>query len=99
MRGTWIAGLTALGVVVSYGAQNPPAAIAMLLPLGLAWLFASDRLPIGYRSGSGGGGSRRQRFTVVRGAKEYDDGYFEDVKAREIEREERERLRKLFEGK
>jgi len=99
LRGTWIAGLTALGVVVSYGAQNPPAAIAMLLPLGLAWLFAADRLPLGYRAGNGGGGSRRQKFTVVRGAKEYDDGYFDDVKARELEREERERLRKLFEGK
>lgn len=96
VSGTWLAGLTALAAFLSYGSTVPAAGALFTLILGGVWAFGQDRLPVAYS------GTRRAKvagMTKVRGATAYDESYFEDVKAREIEREERERLRKLFEGK
>ena len=100
ISGVWLAALTAIGVSLGYGRVGGGFGLAMLVPLGLAWAFASDRLPLPYsaaraeRTGRG-----RTKLTTVRGGQMYGEEYFEDVKTRELEREERERLRKLFEGK
>ena len=90
-----LAAIVAGTVVFSYGAGNPLFGLFMALPLGVAWAFGGGLLPTAYSGSS----SKRRKESTVRGGTVYDKKYFEDVKAREIEREEQERLRKLFEGK
>ena len=98
LNGVWLAALAAASILFVHGSSNPLVGVAMVLPLGLAWLFASNMLPLAFAGGSSG--SSRSKFkVVVKGGTKYDDSYFENVKDREIERAERERLRKLFEGK
>lgn len=97
LSGTWMAALVAASVLFSFGAGNPLIGVVLALPLGLVWLYGLERLPIAF---AGGGTARRAKhLTVVKGGTKYDDAYYENVKRREIEREEQERLRKLFEGK
>jgi hypothetical protein len=95
ISGTWLAGLTVAAVFLSFGAMVPVAGALFAAILGVAWSFGQDRLPLAY---SGTRRAKAAKVTVVRGATAYDESYFENVKQREIEREERERLRKLFEG-
>ena len=90
-----LAAIVAATVVFSYGAANPLFGLFMALPLALAWAFGGDLLPIPYSGSS----FKKRDQPVVKGGTVYDGKYFEDVKAREIEREEQERLRRLFEGK
>ena len=89
-----LAAFLSASVLFAYGAGSPLFGLLMALPLALAWAFGADRTPLRYS----GAVARRKRESVVRGATKYDESYFENVKDREIEREERERLRKLFEG-
>lgn len=86
----WIAWISA--GIVFFGTMNPRLAIFAISPLILAHLFAANKLPIRYgRSApSSGGAPKAPRWAS--------DKYVADVKAREKEREERERLRKLFES-
>lgn len=96
LSGLLLAAILALSVVFVYGAGNPLHGIAMALPLGLVWLYGLEKLPIAV---TGGPRMRPREQPVVKGGTKYDAQYYEDVKKREIEREEQERLRKLFEGK
>lgn len=97
LSGAWMAALVAASVLFSFGAASPVAGLILTLPLALVWLYGIERLPVPF---AGGGTSRRkEHLTVVKGGTKYDEGYYESVKKREIEREEQERLRKLFEGK
>lgn len=82
----------AIITLLGYGLMNPLMGGAALIPLVIGWLMGTGKVPIP--------GSRRtaKREAVTRGQVPYDDSYFTDVKRREREREERERLRKLFEG-
>ena len=97
LSGAGMAVLVAASILFSYGANRPLEGVILTLPLGLVWLYGLERLPIGF---AGGGTARRAKHVaVVKGGMKYDDAYYENVKKREIEREEQERLRKLFEGK
>lgn len=96
LSGLWLAVVASLGVVIGYGQTNPAAGLLTIIPLGLAWCYARDLFPFAF---SAGRPARGEKITYVRGATNYKDDYFENVKDREMEREERERLRKLFEGK
>ena len=95
LSGAMMAALVAASVVFSYGAGSPLAGVLLALPLGLAWLYGAERLPLTYS----GAARSRVNEPLVRGGTKYDERYFDEVKDREKEREERERLRKLFEGK
>lgn len=101
----WLAAITAFGTLMVHGSQNPLFGVAATAPLALAMLFAQDRLPIAFgggrgRSGFGGFGGARVKTKVHanRAQAQYDEAYYDDVLRREKERDERERLRKLFES-
>lgn len=81
------------GAALIFFSARPLVAPFLLIPLGLLWAFAANKLPIPY-------GKPRDNTPTGRYKKHWkeDDSYFADVKRREKEREERERLRKLFEG-
>lgn len=81
------------GAALIFFSARPLVAPFLLIPLGLLWAFAANKLPIAY-------GKPRRSDPTGRYRKHWkeDEGYFSDVKRREKEREERERLRKLFEG-
>lgn len=91
-----LAGIVAAMELFSYGAASPLSGLLLVLPLGLAWAFGAGRLPIPF---SAAASRKRAPETVVKGGTKYDDAYYESVRRREVEREEQERLRKLFEGK
>jgi len=81
------------GAALIFFSAHPLVAPFLLIPLGLLWAFAANKLPIAY-------GRPRANTPTAKYRKHWkeDDNYFSDVKRREKEREERERLRKLFEG-
>ena len=90
IQGKWIAWLA--GVIVFFGTvpQLAPFAVA---PLILAYYFAANRLPFAPYSKSD------LKFTgAAKTTERYNRAYYDEVRKREKEREERERLRKLFEG-
>ena len=89
----WLGWLTAALVVFGYGYPNPPVGLFAGVHLLLAHLFAAQRVPL-LTYGKDGGKVKKQQWLP----REKDDNYLLDVKNREIERAERERLRKLFEG-
>ncbi len=93
MEGRWL-GL--IGAALAFVTFKPVVnGIAAILPLGFAWAFAANKLPfLSY-------GLPVRTVTPPtgpRGIKAPRDDYFDDVKRRERERDERERLRKLFES-
>ncbi len=96
MSATVLAAIIAASELFFYGAANPVAGIGFVLPLVVAWLFGADRLPLAFGAASD---RKHKPEAVIKGGTKYDDAYYENVKKREIEREEQERLRKLFEGK
>lgn len=87
----WIAVISVVVAVFSIGAGSPLVGLFTLIPSALAWFFATGKLPLG-----------RSKAEVVdsRGRKqkaEEFDRFQDEVAKRAKEREERERLRKLFE--
>ncbi len=90
VKAMWI-GWIAAGVVLFDLGKPPAVGVVCLIPLVLAWAFASGRLPITY-----GAGPLVKKKLGPRG-RVYKEEYYDDVKRREKDREERERLRKLFE--
>jgi len=95
----WI-GLVAFGgVLVSYGAINGVLGILACIPLLLAFAFAANRIPgLSYGGGTIRGFGKKEEVHATRAQARYGQEYYDDVKRREQERAERERLRKLFEG-
>lgn len=90
LAGKWL-GFIAAGIVLfDMGVGAPILGVLACVPLILAWLFATDRLPFSYSGVSG----KRANWKPS----ERDDKYMDEVRKREKERQERERLRKLFEG-
>jgi len=95
VTGKWIAWITVACVLVGYGYEVPLMGIVDCIPLFLAYLYAANRLPrLAY--GSGGVYQATQKEATTRGQVMYDQSYFDEVKRREKEREERERLKKLL---
>jgi hypothetical protein len=86
--------LAAAAVVIEHGWGNPPVGLVTVLPLGLVWLYCTDRIPfLRFGAVPDLAPKRAQR----RQTNEF-DAYRDDVKRREREREEKERLRRLFEN-
>lgn len=88
----WLAVLTAVVVLFISGSGAPLMGVFALLPLLLAFLYATNRIP-GLKFGATVAdvkSSKKQRQEF--------DNYMNDVYKREQEREERERLRRLFES-
>jgi membrane associated rhomboid family serine protease len=94
ISGLILAWLTIALTLFGYGSmyQAPLIGLFAILHLGLAYLFATNRFP----------GVAYARTVAVKGpvkaTEARDKGYYDDVRKREKEREERERLRKLFES-
>ena len=88
----WIGWLTVIGLFTMYGASNLLIGAISCLHLLLAHLFATNKIPGVLYS------QPVYQAKQSKAARERDQAYFQEVKAREKEREERERLRKLFEG-
>lgn len=88
--GKWLALLAVL--LVFFGTNSPMLAVFAVIPLGLAYLFAADRLPLLPASTSvrDKKSERRQERRQVE--------MIDRAVDRKREREERERLRKLFES-
>ena len=90
ISGKWLAWLA--GALVFLSTDSPKLALFACAPLILAWAFAADKLPIPYKATprskrvSGGVASPREK------------DYYDEVRKREQDRRERERLRKLFES-
>lgn len=77
--------------IVFFGTNNPLLAPFSLLPMVLVYFFAANKLPISY----GRTYSYAQKPSKQERKREKE--YFDDVKRREKQREEKERLRQLFE--
>lgn len=91
ITGKWIAILEVGLVLFAVGDGNPAAGVFALVPLALAWAFAGGRLP-GFSSVR-----RSQTPPSAKATERMSDSYYDDVRRREKDRAERERLRKLFE--
>jgi hypothetical protein len=96
VSGRVLAIITVISDILLAGASSPVAGVISALPLGFWWAFGNDQIPFLPFNGV-----RKLTLTdqpVMRGIKVYDDQYYEDVRKREQERDERERLRRLLEG-
>jgi hypothetical protein len=100
LTGYWLGWATVIMDLLLYGAGAPVVGVLACVHLGGAALFASDRLPyLPYGSGDYRPGRKvkvNEKEAVGRGQVRYDQTYFDEVKRREKEREEQERLKKLF---
>ncbi len=94
VEGKWL-GILAVGFTLISATPYAVAPFA-LLALAFAWAFAANKIPF-FPYGRPLADIKRQR-TFGRGVQAPHEGYFDDVKRREKEREEKERLRKMFEG-
>lgn len=95
LTGKWLAVLLAALTFFSFGTGVPLFGVVALIPLALSWFYGLRRLPQLDLSGA----RRETEVQTTRGGQvTYNEAYFDDVKRREKERDERERLRKLFEG-
>lgn len=90
LAGQWIGWISAGVVLFDLGRYSPLVGLVCLVPLVLSYLFAADKLPLVSWRG------RPKQKAGPRG-KFYSDAYYDDVKKREQERDEKEKLRKLFE--
>lgn len=96
IQAKWIGWLTAGAVLFGYGTGNPLVGVLACIHLVLAWLYAANKVPaLGWASGPSSFGSKKGKAWTPR---EKDDKYLSEVKDRELDRQERERLRRLFEG-
>lgn len=95
--GKWIAVMSVLSVFFSYASSGSMffAGILACIGCGVAYLYAANKIPkVPY-------GLRHGTYVKPKPTKaqiEKEKQYYEDVHRREKEREERERLRKLFES-
>jgi hypothetical protein len=92
-----LAVITVVMDIFMLGSRSPVIGVVATLPLGLWWLFGNDKIPFAQVAAERSS-TRLTDRPVMRGAQVYDQKYYDDVKDREIEREEKERLRRLFEG-
>jgi membrane associated rhomboid family serine protease len=101
ISGKFFGWAAAVLILIMFGASTLPLGVAACVPLFAAYLFADDRIPaLSFATTGIRLPGRRirpnQKEATTRGQVMYDQAYFDDVKRREIERAERERLKKLF---
>lgn len=94
IAGKWLAILTVFMTLFGYGTMyaSPLMGVFACLHLGLAYLVATNRVPFFLYS------RPVYKSKVSKATETRDKSYYDDVKRREQQRDERERLRKLFEG-
>lgn len=92
LKAKWLALITVGAVLFSSGAFVPLMGFFAIAPLGLGWLWGQGRLP-----GIPYGRTQVLKSEGKKRDREFDQ-YRESVRQREKDREERERLRKLFES-
>jgi hypothetical protein len=100
LSGKVLAWVTVAVTILVSGAGNPLFGFVAGLHLAVAWAFGSNMLPF-WRYSHGGGVFGKPKLSdrpFLKKSERVDKGYLEDVKKRERDREERERLRKLFES-
>jgi hypothetical protein len=91
LTGYWLALLSVAIVFFDYGRPAPLIGVFACLPLFLAYAFATNRIPgLSYSAPVA-------KPRPSRAQREKEDRFFDDVRKRELERSEREKLRKLFE--
>jgi len=100
LSGKWLGWVTAGTLMVLTGAGNPVFGVIASLHLLLAVAFAMNRIPFwAYSRGSSAFGKARLNDNAhLKKTEKMDKSYYDDVKKREKDREEREKLRKLFES-
>lgn len=100
VSGMWLGWITVGSVILLSGFGSPLLGVVCALHLAVAWAFASNRIPIfAYsRGASAFGQAKLADRPFLKKSERMNKGYYDDVKKREKERDERERLRKLFES-
>ena len=93
LTGVWIAAIIVGGLFFEFGSIAIPVGFFAIMHLALAYLYAENRLSFLPYAASGYQAAKPSKAERQRQAQ-----FFDDVRKREKEREERERLRKLFEG-
>ncbi len=93
LTGKLLAVVDIIIVILLYGNGYPLLGAFACAPLVLAYFYGLDKLP-----GLSYAGAPKQAVQATRAQARYGEKYYDDVKKREQERDERERLRKLFEG-
>jgi|GEM_PF-676111 len=92
----------AVGSMVGVFNASPVVAAFGCFHLAIAWAFATNRLPFKYSTEgvqqNRTARAQTERLSGGRGQVQYDDAYYDEVRRREKERAEQERLRKLLEG-
>jgi hypothetical protein len=92
LTGKWLAIVDLVIILLLYGNGNPLLGAIACVPLVLAYLYGLEKFPgLSYRGVP-------KAVHATRAQSRYKEEYFDEVKDRERERQERERLRKLFEG-
>ncbi len=87
----WIAWFSVLGLFFTTGYGSPIVGLLSCLPFALPWALASNRLPIRYKPSMNE--QTKTRFQIKN-----EQEFFSEVRKKEQEREERLRLKKLFEA-
>lgn len=85
--------VAALSILTVMFTAPAPIAIASALPLIVVGLIATNRLPDSFARKS-----KPKQQNTIRNVGNVGDKYFDEVRNRERQREEKERLRKLFEA-
>lgn len=100
LSGKILGAVTVVTTILLAGFGNPVLGVVAALHLPIAWAFAANKIPF-WTYTRGAGSFRKRKATdsqFLRKTEKMGAGYYDDVKKREKEREERERLRKLFES-
>lgn len=92
----WIALFNLLLVFFLFGTGQPALGLFAVLPLVLAWFYAAGKLPIPYPTMELSTTGRMSRKEKEREQKKFEN-FIDDVRERERERAEKEKLRQLFE--
>lgn len=92
--------ITVASVIILSGYGSPLLGVVCALHLAVAWAYAANRIPVWTYSRGGGafGKPKLSDRPYLKKSERMDKGYYDDVKKRAQEREERDRLRKLFES-
>lgn len=92
----WLGWLVVASVFLSYVRPSPIVGVFACLHLILAWAYSSDKLhPLEFAAARPYRPTKPQE-PIRMGGVTYDEKYYEDVKRREKERLEQERLKKLL---
>lgn len=90
IQAKWVAVIIAALVLFGYGNRAPIIGMFAVAPLGLAWMWGRRGLPWPLEG--------KAKETLAKKKQEHFTVFIDDVKTREKERDERERLKKLFES-